>query len=123
MNRIYKSGKMNISSTNPSKKSLSFRHKDFVNDPFLEAIDEWVWEMDLNGIHTYSNAAVEKILGYKVDEVVGYSTMKLWTKVQKQSQLDTFRKSLVAGNAWKNFAAYFVHKDGSIRILLSSIST
>ena len=116
----HKSGKMNISNTNPSKKSLSFRHKDFVNDPFLEAIDEWVWEMDLNGIHTYSNAAVEKILGYKVDEVVGYSTMKLWTKIQKQSQLDTFQKSLTAGNAWKNYAAYFVHKDGSIRILLSS---
>ncbi len=103
-----------------NKQSLSFKHKDFVNDPFLESLDEWVWEMDLNGIHTYSNGAVENILGYKVDEVVGYSTKKLWTKINKQSQLDSFQKSMVAGTGWMNFSAYFVHKDGSIKILLSS---
>ncbi len=103
-----------------AQKSLSFEHKDFVNDPFLEALDEWVWEMDVNGIHTYSNGAVEKILGYKVEEVVGYSTTKLWLDSSLQRNLDYFKKSLAEGKGWKNFPAYFKHKNGSVKILDSS---
>ena len=34
--------------------------------------------MDLNAIHTFSNKAVEKILGYKVEEIIGHSVFKLW---------------------------------------------
>ncbi|MFC1898635.1 sensor histidine kinase [Candidatus Cloacimonadota bacterium] len=95
-------------------------NQQFIDNTFLEALDEWVWEMDLDGIHTYSNGAVKKILGYDVDEVVGFSTKKLWTKINKESQLESLRKSLAEGVGWKNFAAYFVHKDGTIKILLSS---
>lgn len=92
----------------------------FIDEPFLEALDEWVWEMDLNGIHTYSNAAIYNILGYQVDEVVGFPTQKIWTKISKESQIESFKKSLTAGTGWKNYPAYFVHKNGSIKILLSS---
>jgi PAS domain S-box-containing protein len=31
----------------------------------------WVWEVDDHGLYTYSSSIVEKILGYKTDEVVG----------------------------------------------------
>lgn len=92
----------------------------FIDEPFLEALDEWVWEMDMKGIHTYSNGAVEKILGYKVEEVVGYPTTKLWLDTSLKRNLDYFEKSLLEGKGWKNFPAYFMHKDGSLRILLSS---
>lgn len=102
------------------RKSLSFEHKDFVNDPFLEALDEWVWEMDINGIHTYSNGAVEKILGYKVEEVIGYSTTKLWADHSVKNNISYFKESLSKGKGWKNFPAYFQHKNGSIKILESS---
>jgi len=112
--------KVDSNKEDQKKISLSYKHKDFVNDPFLEALDEWVWEMDLNGIHTYSNGAVEKILGYKKEEVVGFSTTKLWTKIKDASQITSFKQSLSEGKGWKNYAAYFVHKKGSIKILLSS---
>ena len=32
---------------------------------------EWVWEMDVNGLYTYASPVVKKILGYKPEEVVG----------------------------------------------------
>lgn len=106
-------GKAN-SSKNVQKK------QQFIDEPFLDSLDEWVWEMDLDGIHTYSNSAVENILGYKVDEVVGYPTQKLWNCTEKNVPEEIFKENLATGKAWKNFPAYFVHKNGTIRILLSS---
>lgn len=95
-------------------------NKQFIDEPFLEALDEWVWEMDMNGIHTYSNGAVEKILGYKVDEIVGFSTLKIWTNKNKKLQEVELKESLAKGKSWKNYSAYFRHKNSSVKILLSS---
>ncbi len=36
-----------------------------------ESAEEWIWEVDLNGLYTFSNPVVEKILGYKPEEIVG----------------------------------------------------
>jgi two-component system sensor kinase FixL len=36
-----------------------------------ENAGEWIWEVDADGRYTYSNPTIEKILGYRVDEVVG----------------------------------------------------
>ncbi len=95
--------------------------KHIVDDRFLESLDEWVWEMDVNGIHTYSNRAVEKILGYKVEEVVGFSTTKLWHRLShKKSSFDYFKRTLASGKGWLGATTYFGHKDGSIKILDSS---
>jgi len=36
-----------------------------------ESADEWIWEVDAEGLYTYASPVVEKILGYKPDEVAG----------------------------------------------------
>ena len=36
-----------------------------------EGSSEWVWDIDLDGLYAYSNSAVEQMLGYGVEEVVG----------------------------------------------------
>ncbi len=36
-----------------------------------ENLEEWIWEIDASGRFTYSNRAVEKILGYTAKELVG----------------------------------------------------
>lgn len=38
---------------------------------FVETTDEWIWEIDKNGIVTYSNPAITKILEYTPEEVIG----------------------------------------------------
>ncbi len=32
---------------------------------------EWIWEIDGNGLYTYASPAVEKILGYRPEEIMG----------------------------------------------------
>jgi PAS domain S-box-containing protein len=36
-----------------------------------ENAQEWIWEVDARGLYTYASPAVEKILGYKPEEIVG----------------------------------------------------
>jgi diguanylate cyclase (GGDEF)-like protein/PAS domain S-box-containing protein len=36
-----------------------------------ESAGEWIWEVDAEGLYIYASPVVEKILGYKPDEVVG----------------------------------------------------
>lgn len=37
----------------------------------IENAEEWVWEVDFNGLYTFSSGAMENILGYKLEEFVG----------------------------------------------------
>jgi PAS domain S-box-containing protein len=34
-------------------------------------VQEWIWEVDADGLYTYSSPVVERILGYRPDELVG----------------------------------------------------
>jgi PAS domain S-box-containing protein len=36
---------------------------------------EWIWEVDADGVYTYASPVVEKILGYKVEEILGKKNM------------------------------------------------
>ncbi len=36
-----------------------------------ESAEEWIWEVNTDGLYTYSSPAVEKILGYKPEEIIG----------------------------------------------------
>jgi PAS domain S-box-containing protein len=36
-----------------------------------ESTEEWIWEVDSDGLYTYANSVVEEILGYRPEEIVG----------------------------------------------------
>ncbi|MBN1949289.1 MAG: PAS domain S-box protein [Candidatus Cloacimonetes bacterium] len=80
---------------------------------FVESLDDWVWEIDLQGLHTYSNQAVRNILGYQAEEIIGKYMYQFWppshqTEERIRPALDSLQKEL----GWKNQIAYFWHKDG-----------
>ncbi len=37
----------------------------------VENAKEWIWEIDADGLYTYASPVVEKILGYKPEEILG----------------------------------------------------
>jgi len=36
-----------------------------------DSAEEWIWEIDVDGLYTFSSPIVEKILGYRPEEIVG----------------------------------------------------
>lgn len=82
---------------------------------------EWIWEVDTAGLYTYSSPVVEKLLGYKPEEVVGKKHFyDLFTDQDrdklKQAVLEDFKQK----QSFKGFLIANVHKDGRIVWLMTS---
>ena len=86
----------------------------------VEATTEWIWEMDTEGRHTYSNHRVESILGYPVEEYMKHSAFDFMVP-EDQAMVRRELPGLIASKqGWKNWIIRWRHKDGSIRHLESN---
>ena len=81
-------------------------------------LGEWVWEVDADGLYTYSSPVVENILGYRPEELVGkrhyydlFSPAAMETL--KQATLEHFLSKL----PFVRFHNQCAHRDGRIVLL------
>lgn len=53
----------------------------------IESADSWVWEVDKDGVYTYTSLQVWTLLGYRPHEVIGKSPFEFMDgdEVQKMS--------------------------------------
>jgi PAS domain S-box-containing protein len=108
-------GKVIILEDETDKKSMSDRiekeRKAYLST--LDNIDDWVWEITVNGTFTYSNKAVEKILGYSPEEVVGNRLTMFWDKKDLiPLKIKDTQDYLSKGKPWKGQYFRYQHKDG-----------
>ncbi|MCK4584379.1 PAS domain S-box protein [candidate division WOR-3 bacterium] len=80
----------------------------------------WIWEVDTNGKYTYSSPLVEKILGYKPEEVLKKHFYDLFHPEEreelKKAAVDVFLKK----QSFREFINKNVHKNGKIVWLSTS---
>ncbi len=83
-----------------------------------ESAEEWVWEVDKEGLYTYSSPMVENILGYKPEEIVGKKHFYDFFQedIREQYNTEAFRvfDQKLEINDFENAN---VHKNGQIVIL------
>ncbi len=85
-----------------------------------ENIKEWVWEVDSNGLYTYGSPTVEKLLGYKLEEVVGKKHFYDFFCLDEQEELKEAAFSVFAEKQFfKEFINRNINKDG-IEVWLST---
>ena len=86
-----------------------------------ESAGEWIWEVDKNGLYTYSNHVVEKILGYTTEEIVGkkhfydFFYPGIMTKLKEEAFVAFHRKA-----PFKNVIYANIHKMGHVVFLETS---
>ncbi len=74
---------------------------------------DWIWELDINGYYTYSNIAVEEIIGYKIDEVIGRPFYEFYLPDERERlKKDGFEK-FWAKKEFKGYVSRRRHKNGS----------
>ena len=81
---------------------------------------DWIWAIDLGGNHTYSNHAIEHILGYTQGELVGKPSFDLMHEEDRQMIETEFPGWISEKRGWRNLVIRWKHKDGSLRYLESS---
>ena len=71
-------------------KELDKAEKRF--QAICEITSDWIWEVDENGLYTYSNPKVKDILGYCPTEIIGKSPFEFMPKDEVEKISKYFQK-------------------------------
>lgn len=86
----------------------------------VETTSEWIWAVDLAGIANYSNPAVERILGYRPEEIVGGTLYPFMHEDDYRVVRQRVSVLVEQKKGWASLVCRWRHKDGSVRYLESS---
>lgn len=79
-----------------------------------EITSDWIWEVDKDGIYTYSSPVVYDILGYWPEEVIGKRPFDFMPKEEAKRVEPIFQNAVSNGNILKNIENINCHKNGSL---------
>jgi PAS domain S-box-containing protein len=88
----------------------------------VESTTDWVWTIDLEGCHTYSNPAIYDLLGYQVSEIAGTKAFPLLHPDDEPLIRDMVKQCIELKVGWHNVPIRWLHKDGSVRLFESAAS-
>ena len=86
----------------------------------VETTDEWVWEANAGRKITYSNPAVERILGFNPQELMDGMVRGLVDEGDRARLDEMAHRATESGERWHGVVLRWRHKDGSLRWLESN---
>ena len=96
------------------------REHDAMIRDIVETSRDWIWTIDLRGIYTYCNPAIETILGYRPDELIGKSSLDLLHEEDRKIVRMTLPECIAARRGWVALVLRWRHRNGHWRYLESS---
>jgi diguanylate cyclase (GGDEF)-like protein/PAS domain S-box-containing protein len=85
-----------------------------------EATQEWIWEVDADGLYTFCSAAVEVILGYVPEQLIGKSCLDIVAPSARQNMADLLHSEISEKRGWRGLELHLLHAAGGIRWLDSN---
>ncbi|MCX5643549.1 MAG: PAS domain S-box protein [Phycisphaerae bacterium] len=86
-----------------------------------ESAGEFIWEVDAEGLYTYASPAVEEILGYTPEELVGKRHFYDFFLPQEREGLKTAAlEAFARRESFHEFINSNVHRDGHVVVLATS---
>jgi PAS domain S-box-containing protein len=106
--------------TERKKTQEELREREEMIRALVETSRDWIWSIDVNGVHTYCNPAVEQILGYSADELVGRLSLDLIHDDDRRMIKAYLPICIAEKRGWSNLLLRWRHKDGTYRYLESN---
>ena len=101
------------------EEQLQTREAQF--ESIVTTSQEWIWAIDIHGVHTFSNAAIEKILGFTAEEIVKLGAAKNLVFEEDIPLLTgTLVRAIEQKKGWSNLVLRWKHRDGTLRYLESN---
>ncbi|KJJ86099.1 sensor signal transduction histidine kinase, partial [Candidatus Omnitrophus magneticus] len=97
------------------KKALAMSESRFRQ--ISDNAEEWIWEINTEGVCGYSNLTIEKVLGYEVSEISGVK--KILELFCEEDRTD-LKKYFLDKKPFRKIVAKAVHKTGKVVWLSSS---
>ena len=87
----------------------------------VENAREWIWEVDAAGLYTYASPIIERILGYKPEEILGKKHFYDFFHPDDAALLKAQAFEIFSRNdVFTEFQTRNLHKDGRVVFLLRS---
>ncbi len=86
----------------------------------VETTSDWVWEVDAEGVYTYTSPQVRNLLGYEPEEVLGRTPFELMPPGEAQRVRGIFRTAVAQQRPLSSLENTNLHKDGWPVILETS---
>ena len=74
--------------------------------------NDWIWKIDVNGIFTFTSKQIEKILGYKPDEIIGKHISYIFLPEDKENISKEISNLIAEKKPFKNRVNWNLSKDG-----------
>jgi PAS domain S-box-containing protein len=98
----------------------ALKERDATIHAIVETSKDWIWSIDLHGNLTYSNPAVENILGYQIDEILKKPSIELLHEEDRKLVECRLQESISTKCGWNNFITRWRHKNGTFLYLEST---
>jgi diguanylate cyclase (GGDEF)-like protein/PAS domain S-box-containing protein len=85
-----------------------------------EATQEWIWEIDADGLYTFCSPAVEAILGYAPHQLIGRSCLDIVSKSIRPTLADLLKRGIAQKRGWRDLVLRLQHATGGVRWLDSN---
>ena len=76
-------------------------------------VDDWVFEIDGEGRFSYCSPAIERMIGYKPEEVLGKPFYEFYFPESREKVRQFFSRLMSARTGWTDLVQRLRHKDGS----------
>ena len=106
--------------TERKRAEAAIRESEAKFRAFVETTEEWVWASDAKNVHTYSNPAIERILGLKPEELVGRNWLEFVVEEDREDVAESIAQRAVEKAGWSGLVIRWQHADGSVRHLESN---
>jgi len=106
--------------TERKRAEAAIRESEAKFRAFVETTEEWVWASDANNVHTYSNPAVERILGLEPEELVGRNWLDFVVEEDREQIVEAIAQRTDEKTGWSGLVIRWQHADGSVRHLESN---
>jgi two-component system cell cycle sensor histidine kinase/response regulator CckA len=102
------------------KKALWLRKEEERFRSLAEKTSDWIWEVDQNGLYTYSNPKVEDLLGYDPDEILGKTPFDFMPSEERTRAAGWFNEILESGEPFEGLENTCMSKDGQWVVMETS---
>ncbi len=94
--------------TGRRRSENALRHGEHVG-----GVDEWMFELDRHGTFTFCSPAVERMIGYRPDEVIGHHFTEFYYPESREKVTQFFERIVAAQSGWTDLVQRLRHRDGS----------
>jgi PAS domain S-box-containing protein len=86
----------------------------------IETINDWVWEVDQNGVYIYVSPKVKDLLGYEPEEVIGKTPFEFMPPKEAKHIATKFKAIIESQKSFERLKNTNLHRDGQRVVLETS---